>query len=256
MHPNSKGATKMKKLLAILTLTTILLTACSSYSDFENKLKSDVKDAVNGEPQGTAEPAQPRETAPVAIEKSDGTIKENLQIGDVVNWDLSVFDPINPAKSEFIIDKVNIYNSINDLGLKKEDFNSLFRDRINDNGTLIDGFSFIEMDMTFLDFTKDSDGNSYISDFYLAYLPEVGSSDDIPIEPGFIEKAYFSNPVDTQQKYYAFKFTGEGMKAKVGWIINTDVYNIEHIWFRIGSAGDPEHTRSTATKYVQLNLKK
>ncbi|GAA4060382.1 DUF5027 family lipoprotein [Amphibacillus indicireducens] len=221
-----------KSTVIYLCLIFSLLTACS-YREFEDSLKQELNHDEDMHVNEAIVPEQPAED-----EEDDGL----FFIGDT----------IARGGVEYTLNDVHISKNINEVGLDKEEFNSLGYPLVNDDGSINDNHQLVTVDVTIK--------NINYTDYELRTNPDlerdkpnlfieslIGFKDDLedPNGPFTIELSYFSHHAPFDQNlgkdYRQFLLGhGEEVEVTVGWLVPIDQLNEEPLYYLNGSEGRAE----------------
>jgi hypothetical protein len=236
----------MKKIkpiiLCALVLSFVSAVGCSSYIDFENALRGENNSEDGGVTEGTKVP----------IEED-----EIYKIGDKVSFKFQISaDPNDTESMEYTIDDVKTYDSLDGLNINKDNMLVYAEEFLDENGELKTGNKLILADVTIknidMNSLQDNENEMNISLLGLAYQVAENADDNERIKAAsfYTQVLYFSDPV-ANNKYYNYLLPkGETKSVKVGWIVNSEEYDLSKIYACIG--GDvPAEFR----EFIDLELK-
>lgn len=241
----------------IMCIITSTMTGCS-YQEFENKFFGDFKNIFKGEKH-----SQEKEENSDNNAKNDGVkdgkgsenveeIKKNIiednkivEMGSVITMDL-----LNEGEkdiTEYTINNTKVYSSLDESNIDKNFI--LNRNNENIDKILGNGKKLILANVTVKNVDRNSNIN--IGELGLSYITENGEEDSGNFTS---EIEYFSLATpkrDGKEKdYYNYNLEkGESKSAEIGWVIDTNKFNLDRLYICIGS-----HTSYKYQKFVKLDI--
>lgn len=252
----------MKKLRGIamisaLCIITSTMTGCS-YKDFEDKFLSGAKKLFSTEKKSEEKDNNSNDNAKndgVDVGKSSEKLEESTkniikdnavcEMGSVITLDL--LDEEVKYITEYTINSTNIYSSLEESNIDK----SLILNSKNENADKIlgNGKKLLIANVTIKNVDREDD--IYISEIGLNYIEKnrkIESGEVIP------EIEYCSSPgpkKDGQWKnYYKCSLEkGESKSVEIGWIIDTNKFDLDKLYIDIGTQTSYEYQ-----KFVKLEI--
>ena len=252
----------MKKLRGIARISAICIIASTmtgcSYQEFEDKFFGDFKNIFKGEKQSQEKDGNSHDNV-----KNDGVkdgkgsenveeVKKNIKEEDrvvemrsVITIDLSYED--EKHITEYTINNTKVYSSLDESNIDK----SLISNSKNENidKLLGNGKKLLIANVTIKNVDRDADIN--IGELGLNYIMENGEKDSgnftseieyfslAPLKGDGIEKGYYNYNLEK----------GESKIAEVGWVIDTNKFDLDRVYICIGS-----HTSYEDQKFVKLDI--
>lgn len=252
----------MRKIHCISMATAVCIISGTmlggSYQQFDNKLLSSTKKVIDSEKNSKEEDKNLNNNEKnygedlgkgdeVLTPKIFNIFEDNkiAQMGSVIKLELPS-DDVKPI-SEYKINSTDVYSSLDESNIDK----SLILNNNNENvdEMLGNGKKLLLMNVTIKNVSRDKD--IYISDLGLSYLEKNGEISTSKFPP---EIKYFSetgyNKDGNWKSYYKFPLEkGESKNVEVGWIIDTNEFDLDNLYICIGSCTSYEYQN-----FVKLDI--
>jgi len=225
----------MKRLMILILLLCLLLTACSYYR-FEDSIKRKLSEEIGKNRQENRENGESAQNIDEKYRYSEGV----FHIGDVIPFDIW-------GKMELTVNSAKVFDSMSDAGIDKTRLHS---EEVKEDGSNY----FVLLDLTIKNIDASglgNDGEDFYIDGVLIERDYIGYQDSLV---SYFPIAYFSHSpsredADWKKNYYKYTLSkGESLDCQIGFFVPRELVKNNEVVYCLGA------NTNIIRYYVELDL--